>query len=115
MDYKRSPDHADSIHTCSPNYWTRGNNNEIVCENCFKQQGAHQLSEAQIPVTLQLLQRAASDDEKWSAINHLVQDHVVEYLKDRLHRRVVAVNFPRFLPPVVMRQLATDNSRFLVS
>jgi tyrosinase len=92
--YKWSPNHVGSIHTFSANYWTRGNTNGIKCDNCNKQQNDHQLSKGQVPVTLQLLQRAASEDDKWSAIKSLDTEHVVEYMKENLQWRVVAVSVP---------------------
>ncbi|KAH7188056.1 uncharacterized protein B0J16DRAFT_381940 [Fusarium flagelliforme] len=84
-DYKLSLDHVGSIHTFSANYWTRGNKNGVNCENCQKQQDNHQLSKGQIPVTLQLLQRPLSTDERWEDIQHLGTPHVVEYLAKHLH------------------------------
>ncbi|CAM1508854.1 Fc.00g025930.m01.CDS01 [Cosmosporella sp. VM-42] len=92
LDYKQSHSHVGSIHTFSANYWTRGNKNGIKCDNCNKQQNKNQLSKGQIPVTLQLLQRAASDDEKWETISHLGKQHVVEYLRESLQWRVVSVS-----------------------
>lgn len=49
------------------------------------------LSNGQVPVTLQLLGRAASSEECWSGINHLGRDHIEEYLEKNLHWRIVAV------------------------
>ncbi|RGP69879.1 di-copper centre-containing [Fusarium longipes] len=90
-NYKLSFDHVGSLHTFSSNYWTRGNKNGINCENCQKQQDKHQLSKGQIPVTLQLLQRALSHDQRWKDISHLERGHVAKYLTDNLHWRAVAV------------------------
>ncbi|KAL6912417.1 hypothetical protein FSST1_010177 [Fusarium sambucinum] len=90
-DYKLSLDYVGGIHTFSSNYWTRGNKNGVNCENCQKQQKIHQLSKGQLPVTLQLLQRALKTDERWSAISHLGKDHIVDYMKKHLHWRAVAV------------------------
>ncbi|KAJ4248435.1 hypothetical protein NW762_012772 [Fusarium torreyae] len=90
-DYKLSLDYIGGIHTFSSNYWTRGNKNGVNCNNCQKQQEIHQLSKGQIPVTLQLIQRVLSKDERWAAINHLGKDHVVDYMTKHLHWRAVAV------------------------
>ncbi|KAL2678554.1 hypothetical protein Neosp_009302 [[Neocosmospora] mangrovei] len=90
-DYKLSLDYVGGIHTFSSNYWTRGNKNGVNCENCQKQQKIHQLSKGQLPVTLQLLQRALKTDERWSAISHLGKDHIVDYMTKHLHWRAVAV------------------------
>ncbi len=99
-EYKWSPNHVGSIHTFSASYWTRGNTNGFKCDNCNKQQNNHQLSKGQIPVTLQLLQRAVSDDEKWGAIKHLGKEHIVDYLKGNLYWRVVAVGVLSFQPRI---------------
>ncbi|KAF5556999.1 di-copper centre-containing protein [Fusarium napiforme] len=90
-DYKLSVDYIGGIHTFSSNYWTRGNENGVNCENCQKQQKNHQLSKGQLPVTLALLQRALHDDKRWAEISHLGKDHVVEYMTKHLHWRAVAV------------------------
>lgn len=87
-DYLSSPHHVGSIHTFSKDWSQSG----VTCENCKKQESGHRLSKAQVPVTLQLLQRAVNEEPKWNGINHLGEDHVVEYLKDNLHWRVAAVS-----------------------
>ncbi|KAF5637739.1 di-copper centre-containing protein [Fusarium sp. NRRL 52700] len=90
-DYKLSVDYIGGIHTFSSNYWTRGNENGVNCQNCQKQQQSHQLSKGQLPVTLALLQRALHEDARWTDIKHLGKDHVVEYMTKHLHWRAVAV------------------------
>ncbi|KAI8262176.1 Tyrosinase [Colletotrichum sp. SAR 10_77] len=86
-DYLSSPHHVGSIHTFSKNWSESG----VTCENCKTQESSHRLSKAQVPVTLQLLQRAVNEEPKWNGINHLGEDHIVEYLKDNLHWRIVSV------------------------
>ncbi|KAK2778714.1 tyrosinase [Colletotrichum kahawae] len=85
-EYLSSPHHVGSVHTFSKNWSKSG----VTCKNCETQKGVGQLSKAQVPVTLQLLQRAVNQDAKWRGIQHLGEDHVVEYLKDNLHWRIVS-------------------------
>lgn len=103
--FTRSPHHVGSVHTFSTDYWTRGNNNGVTCENCTTQQDNHVLSKGQLPATLELLGRAASSQERWSSINHLGPDHIEEYLEKNLHWRIVAVCklSPLTRPPVTLQ------------
>ncbi|GJD05469.1 tyrosinase [Colletotrichum higginsianum] len=87
-DYLSSPHHVGSIHTFSKN-WSESS---VTCENCKTQESGNRLLKGQVPVTLQLLQRAVNQDARWNGIQHFGEDHVVEYLKDNLHQRVVSVS-----------------------
>lgn len=89
-----SPIRVGSIHSFSTAYWTRGNDNGVTCANCTKQQEDRTLSKAQVPITLQVLHRALSADEKWTNISHLGKDHVSKWVEENLHWRVVAVSIP---------------------
>ncbi|KAF0324722.1 ferric-chelate reductase, partial [Colletotrichum asianum] len=62
-----------------------------IHHNCETQKRGDQLAKAQVPVTLQLLQRAVDQDAKWRGIQHLAEDHFVEHLKDNLHWRMVSM------------------------
>ncbi|TDZ21810.1 Tyrosinase [Colletotrichum orbiculare MAFF 240422] len=82
-----NPDYVGSIHSFSRNWGKSG----VSCENCARQQDNKLLSKGQVPVTLQLLQRAVSDDERWNGVKHLGADHILEYVKENLYWKVVAL------------------------
>ncbi|KAJ0332583.1 hypothetical protein COL922a_011252 [Colletotrichum nupharicola] len=85
--YLSSIHRVGSLHTFSKNCSKSG----VTCKDCETQKRGDRLSKAQVPVTLQLLQRAVDQDAMWRGIQHLAEDHVVEYLNDNLYWRIVSV------------------------
>ncbi|KXH59652.1 hypothetical protein CSAL01_11827 [Colletotrichum salicis] len=88
--YRAAPNHVGSIHTFPSEYWTAGNANGVDCPNCQDQQAEGIVSKAQVLITLELLVRAVSNDDKWSDLDNLEVEHVQQFLEKHLTWVVIA-------------------------